>query len=82
MIPTRLGARPAVECWSVSQPSKTKDPIMTTDVKRLQTVLADLAGVLDQLEFEFVDDPNWPEPSDTSYLDDSDRADPDIHDPR
>jgi hypothetical protein len=51
---------------------------MTPDVRRLQRVLADLPDVLDQFEFEFVDDPNWPEPSDTSYLNDSDRADADI----
>src|SRR5258706_6694553 len=51
---------------------------MTPDVRRLQRVLNDRPDVLDQFEFEFVDDPNWPEPSNTSYLNDSDRADPDI----
>lgn len=51
---------------------------MTPDVRRLQRVLADLSDVLDEFEFEFVDDPNWPRPSDFSYLNDSDRANPDI----
>jgi hypothetical protein len=31
-----------------------------------------------QLELELVDDPRWLEPSDTSYLNDDDRANPDI----
>jgi hypothetical protein len=51
---------------------------MTPDINRLKEVLADLQDVLDQLEFELVDDPQWSEPSDTSYLNGADRADPDI----
>ena len=33
---------------------------------------------MDLLELELVDDPAWSEPSDTSYLTDEDRANPDI----
>ena len=51
---------------------------MTPDVKRLHCVLAKLQDVLEEIEFELVDDPQWPEPSDTSYLNDADRANPDI----
>jgi hypothetical protein len=51
---------------------------MTPDVSRLRKALTNLPDVLDQFEFEFVDDPNWPEPSDTSYFNDNDRANPDI----
>jgi hypothetical protein len=51
---------------------------MTPDVKRLHCVLAKLHDVLDEIKFELVDDPQWPEPSDTSYLNDDDRANPDI----
>ena len=51
---------------------------MTPDVDRLRRSLSSLREVLDMIEFEFVDDPQWAEPSDTSYLSDADRADPDI----
>lgn len=51
---------------------------MTPDINRLQKNLANLQNVLDQIEFEFIDDPEWAEPSDTSYLNETDRADPDI----
>lgn len=51
---------------------------MTPDIDRLQKNLISLGEVLDQIEFEFIDDPHWSEPSDTSYLSDADRTDPDI----
>jgi len=51
---------------------------MTPDVDHLRKSLDDLGDLLEQIGFELVDDPNWAEPSDTSYLNDRDRADPDI----
>jgi hypothetical protein len=53
---------------------------MTPDVDRLRGSLDRLHDLLERIEFEFVDDPHWAEPSDTSYLNDADRADPDIMD--
>ena len=50
---------------------------MTPDINRLQKNLANLQDVLDQIEFEFIDDPQCAEPSDASYLNETDRADPD-----
>lgn len=50
---------------------------MTPDIKRLQENLVSLRDTLDQIEFEFIDDPHSPEPSDTSYLNETARADPD-----
>jgi hypothetical protein len=51
---------------------------VTPDVDRLRASLTRLRDVLERIGFEFVGDPSWPEPSDTSYLNDADRANPDI----
>jgi hypothetical protein len=51
---------------------------VTPDLDRLRASLAQLRDLLSPFGLELVDDPNWPEPSDTSYLNDTDRADPDI----
>jgi hypothetical protein len=51
---------------------------MTPDLQRLRDSLKDLNAIVDELRLELVDDPAWAEPSDTSYLNDSDRANPDI----
>lgn len=51
---------------------------MTPDIERLRNSLDQLRDQVDYLELELVDDPKWAEPSDTSYLNDNDRADPDI----
>jgi hypothetical protein len=51
---------------------------MTPDLARLRESLEDLEDVVDALELELVDDPNWAEPSDTSYLTKADLANPDI----
>jgi hypothetical protein len=49
---------------------------MTPDIDRLRRTLDALADITDGLEL--VDDPSWAEPSDVSYLNDQDRANPDI----
>lgn len=51
---------------------------MTPDINRLQENIGNLQEVLEEIDFEFIDDPKWSEPSDTSYLNETDRADPDI----
>jgi hypothetical protein len=51
---------------------------MTPDLSRLRASLEDLEDVVDSLELELVDDPDWAEPSDTSYLTKADLANPDI----
>ncbi len=48
---------------------------MTPDIERMKLdVLSDL---VDSLELALVEDPNWAEPSEPSYLRDSERANPD-----
>jgi len=51
---------------------------MTPDLQRLRDLLEDLKAIVDELRLELVDDPVWAEPSDTSYLNDVGRANPDI----
>lgn len=51
---------------------------MTSDLQRLREASEDLAELIDEIGLEFVDNPNWEEPSDTSYLTADDRANPDI----
>lgn len=51
---------------------------MTPDLQRLREALEDLEELLDAIELEFVEDPNWDEPSDTSYMTPEDKANPDI----
>jgi len=53
-------------------------PAMTPDIVKLRDSLPTLEPILDRLELELVDDPSWNEPSDTSYLTDADRQNPDI----
>ena len=53
---------------------------MTPDLERLRSSLTDLEDQVDYLELELVDNPDWPEPSDTSYLSAEDRTDPDTMD--
>ena len=53
-------------------------PGMTPDIVKLRDSLPTLEPILDRLELELVDDPTWNEPSDTSYLTDADRKNPDI----
>lgn len=51
---------------------------MTPDIERLRDCLEQLAGIVDAIELELVDDPEWGEPSDTSYLGEDELANPDI----
>jgi hypothetical protein len=51
---------------------------MTPDIVKLRESLPTLDTITDRLELELVDDPQWKEPSDTSYLSDADRKNPDI----
>ena len=51
---------------------------MTSDLQRLREASEDLADFIDEIELEFVDNPNWEEPSDASYLTVDDKANPDI----
>src|SRR4051812_37223145 len=51
---------------------------MTPDLVRLRKALEDLEDIVDAVELELVEDPDWAEPSDTSYLTRADRANPDI----
>ncbi|MEJ7601788.1 MAG: hypothetical protein WKG01_28075, partial [Kofleriaceae bacterium] len=51
---------------------------MTPDLRRLQESSDTLGPIFDQRELELIDDPAWAEPSDTSYLSEADRANPDI----
>jgi hypothetical protein len=50
---------------------------MTPDLTRLRAARKSLQAVLDNIELELVDDPQWDEPSDTSYLKEKDRKNPD-----
>jgi hypothetical protein len=49
-------------------------------LQRLRDSLPELKAIIDELRLELVDDPAWAEPSDTSYLNDADRANPEIMD--
>jgi hypothetical protein len=49
---------------------------LTADIDKLRKA-KELARFLDDLELQFVDDPAWGEPSDTSYLSDEEKKDPD-----
>lgn len=51
---------------------------MTPDIVKLRDSLPTLEAIIERLELELVDDPSWGEPSDTSYLTDADRQNPDI----
>ncbi|HEY5925157.1 MAG TPA: hypothetical protein VIV11_25920 [Kofleriaceae bacterium] len=51
---------------------------MTPDIVKLREELPTLEPIIDRLELQLVDDPTWDEPSDTSYLSDADRNNPDI----
>lgn len=51
---------------------------MTPDLVRLRETFGQLGQLVEALELELIDDPSWPEPSDTSYLNEQDRANPDI----
>jgi hypothetical protein len=51
---------------------------MTPDIDRLRKAGGALSDIADALELELVNDPNWGEPSDVSYLNEDDRANPDI----
>ena len=55
---------------------------MTPDLQRLRNSLEleDVKDILDDIKLELVDDPAWAEPSDASYLNDADRANPEIMD--
>ena len=50
---------------------------MTPDIDKLRKA-KELVRILDDLEFEFVDDPAWEEPSDASYLTAEEKNDPGI----
>jgi hypothetical protein len=51
---------------------------MTPEIEKLREYLDDFEWIVDAIELELVDDPDWAEPSDTSYLNEKDRANPDI----
>jgi hypothetical protein len=51
---------------------------MTPQLLKLREQIESLQPIVDQLELELVDDPNWNEPSDSSYLTDAERKNPDI----
>ena len=51
---------------------------MTPELQQLRSQQGMLQGLFDSLELELVDDPDWSEPSDDSYLTDDERRDPDI----
>jgi hypothetical protein len=53
-------------------------PSMTPDIEKLRETLPTLEPIIDRLELQLVDDPGWNEPSDTSYLSEADRQNPDI----
>lgn len=52
--------------------------MLTHEIALLHDKLGDLTDITGALELELVDDPRWGEPSDTSYLNERDRANPDI----
>lgn len=51
---------------------------MTPDLIRLKQSFRVLRSFLENIEFEYTDDPAWTAPSDTSYLTAEDLANPDI----
>jgi hypothetical protein len=51
---------------------------MTPDLDLLKESLTDLDEIVGAMDLELVDDPRWAGPSDTSYLTEEDRANPDI----
>lgn len=51
---------------------------MTPDLRQLRASVDNLEALLNAIELEFVDDPDWQEPSNTSYLTTEDRSNPDI----
>ncbi len=51
---------------------------MTPELLRLREAANILGEFVDAIELELVDDPNWQEPSDASYLTAKELADPDI----
>ena len=51
---------------------------MTPDLYKLRESLPTLGPIVERLELELVDDPSWAEPSDTSYLSEADRENPDV----
>lgn len=51
---------------------------MTPDLVRLRENFGQMGQLVEALELQLVDDPNWAEPSATSYLSEQDRANPDI----
>ncbi|EOZ9389000.1 hypothetical protein [Enterobacter cancerogenus] len=51
---------------------------MTPDINLLRDNMDNLKELIDYLDIEFVDNPLWREPSDFSYLNERDLADPDI----
>jgi len=50
---------------------------MTPELTKLRAT-DELEAILENLEFRWIDDPAWGEPSDTSYLSAKERKDPDI----
>lgn len=50
---------------------------MTPELVLLRKKMEVLGDLVDELELELVEDPQWAEPSDTSYLNADDRANPD-----
>ncbi|MDX2093310.1 MAG: hypothetical protein SFX73_36035 [Kofleriaceae bacterium] len=52
--------------------------MLTREIALLHEKLDDLTDITGSIELELVDNPRWAEPSDTSYLNARDRADPDI----
>jgi hypothetical protein len=51
---------------------------MTPDLVKLRAKQKSLRVVLDNLELTLVDEAQWTKPSDTSYLNDASRANPDV----
>jgi hypothetical protein len=51
---------------------------MPSDFNIFKNNLNMLQNILRTIEFEFINDPRWLEPSNSAYLNDSDREDPDI----
>ena len=53
---------------------------VASGLNSLRERLGRLGELVEELELELVDDPQWAEPSDVSYLNAADRADPEIMD--
>jgi hypothetical protein len=53
---------------------------VASELSSLRERLGRLGNLVERLELELVDDPQWAEPSDVSYLTAADRADPEIMD--